>query len=75
LSWKPTRVEASKSGDMAHVSGTYEFSINDASGKPFNDRGKYLEVWKKQADGNWKCAADMWNSDLAASAPATAEKK
>src|SRR5205823_2133575 len=66
LSWKPTRVEASKSGDMAHVSGTYEFSINDASGKPFNDRGKYLEVWKKQADGNWKCAADMWNSDFAA---------
>ena len=75
LSWKPTRVEASKSGDMAHVSGTYEFSINDASGKPFSDRGKYLEVWKKQADGNWKCAADMWNSNLAASAPATAEKK
>jgi ketosteroid isomerase-like protein len=75
LSWKPSRVEASKSGDMAHVSGTYEFSINDASGKPFNDRGKYLEVWKKQADGNWKCAADMWNSDLAASASATAEKK
>ena len=75
ITWKPTRVEASKSGDMAHVSGTYEFSINDASGKPFNDRGKYLEVWKKQADGNWKCAADMWNSDLAASAPATAEKK
>ena len=67
LSWKPTRVEASKSGDMAHVSGTYEFSINDASGKPFNDRGKYLEIWKKQADGNWKCAADMWNSDLAVS--------
>ena len=72
LSWKPTRVEVSKSGDMAHVSGTYEFSINDASGKPFNDRGKYLEVWKKQADGNWKCAADIWNSDLAASAPGPA---
>jgi ketosteroid isomerase-like protein len=75
LSWKPTRVEASKSGDMAHVSGTYEFSINDASGKPFNDRGKYLEVWKKQADGNWKCAADMWNSDLTASASTPSGKQ
>jgi ketosteroid isomerase-like protein len=75
LSWKPSRVEASKSGDMAHVSGTYEFSVNDASGKPFNDRGKYLEVWKKQADGTWKCRADMWNSDLAASSPPTAEQK
>ena len=75
LRWKPTRVEVSKSGDMAHVSGTYEFSINDASGKPFNDRGKYLEVWKKQADGNWKCAADMWNSDLTASASTPSGKQ
>ena len=72
---KPTRVELAKSGDMAWLSGTYELTMNDAAGSPINDHGKYLEVWKKQADGNWKCAADMWNSDLAASAPATAEKK
>ena len=36
------------------VSGTYELTMNDASGKPINDRGKYLEVWEKQTDGNWK---------------------
>jgi ketosteroid isomerase-like protein len=70
ISWQPTRVEVGKSGDMAWVRGTYELTMNDASGKPINDRGKYLEVWEKQSDGNWKCAADMWNSDLAASAPA-----
>src|SRR5256886_1716256 len=75
ITWKPTRVELAKSGDMAWLSGTYELTMNDAAGSPINDHGKYLEVWKKQADGNWKCAADMWNSDLAASAPATAEKK
>ena len=73
VSWKPTRVELGKSGDMAWVSGTYELTMNDASGKPINDRGKYLEVWEKQSDGNWKCAADMWNSDLAASAPGPAD--
>ena len=69
ISWQPTRVQVGKSGEMAWVSGTYELTMNDASGKPINDRGKYLEVWEKQSDGNWKCAADMWNSDLAASAP------
>ena len=73
--WKPTKVKLGKSGGMAWVSGTYELTMNDTSGKPINDRGKYLEVWEKQADGSWKCAADMWNSDLAASAPATGEKK
>lgn len=62
--WKATRVEVARSGDMACVSGTYEWTSNDASGKPVNDHGKYLEVWEKQADGKWKCGADIWNSDL-----------
>ena len=75
INWKTTKVEVAKSGDIAYTTGTYELTMNDASGKPANDRGKYLEVWEKQADGNWKCAADMWNSDLAASASAPAEKK
>ena len=70
ISWKPAKVQLAKSGDMGWVSGTYELTMNDASGKPINDRGKYLEVWEEQSDGNWKCRADMWNSDLAASAPA-----
>jgi ketosteroid isomerase-like protein len=70
ISWQPTRVQVGKSGGMAWVSGTYELTMNDANGKPSNDRGKYLEVWEKQTDGNWKCTADMWNSNLAASSPA-----
>jgi ketosteroid isomerase-like protein len=75
ISWEPAKVQLAKSGDMGWVSGTYELTMNDASGKPINDRGKYLEVWEKQADGNWKCRADMWNSDLAAPGPASSEKK
>ena len=75
ISWRPSKVKLGHNGAMAWVSGAYELTMNDVSGKPINDRGKYLEVWEKQADGNWKCAADMWNSDLAVSAPATAEKK
>jgi ketosteroid isomerase-like protein len=75
LSWKASKVEVAKSGDLACVSGTYEETTIDASGKPINDRGKYVEVWEKQADGKWKCGADIWNSDLPATAPAPAEKK
>ena len=75
ISWRPSKVKLGHNGAMAWVSGAYELTMNDVGGKPINDRGKYLEVWEKQADGNWKCAADMWNSDLAVSVPATAEKK
>jgi uncharacterized protein (TIGR02246 family) len=75
ITWTPAKVKLGKSGEMAWVSGTYELTMNDASGKSANDRGKYLEVWEKQPDGNWKCAADMWNFDLAGPAPAAAEQK
>src|SRR3954447_3134769 len=74
-SWTATNVKAAKSGEMAYVSGTYEFTANDASGKPVTDKGKYVEVWKKQADGKWKCEADIWNSDLPASTAAVSETK
>ena len=71
--WKATKVEVARSGDLAYLTGTYELTENDASGKPVNDRGKYVEVWKKQADGKWKAVADMFNSDLPL--PAPTEKK
>ncbi len=68
ISWKATRVEVAKSGDIGFVSGTYEVTMNDPSGKPVNDHGKYCEVWEKKG-GTWKCGTDIWNSDLPASTP------
>jgi ketosteroid isomerase-like protein len=64
--WKATKVEVARSGDLAYVSGNYEFTEKDDSGKPITDKGKYLEVWRKQLDGSWKCVAGMFNSDLPA---------
>lgn len=68
--WKATKVEVARSGDLAYIAGTYELSESDPSGRPATDKGKYMEVWKKQPDGSWKCVADMFNSDLPSAAPA-----
>lgn len=74
--WTATKVDVS--GNLAYVTGTYEIGETDAAGKPMTDKGKYLEVWKKQADGSWKCVADMFNTNLPAAPPpakeASAEK-
>ena len=64
VSWETTKAEAARSGDLAYTYGTYELTSNDAKGRPATDHGKYSEVWKKQADGSWKCIVDMWSSDL-----------
>jgi len=67
--WTATKVEVAKSGEIGYVIGTWEFKWNDASGKPTGDHGKFVEVWKKQSDGSWKCAVDIWNSDLPLAEP------
>jgi len=63
VSWKITKVEASKSGDLGYVWGSYQLSIRDPQ-NPVNDQGKFVEIWKKQGDGTWKCIVDTFNSDL-----------
>jgi len=70
ISWKPFKIEAAQSGELAYITGTYEMTMNDAKGKPAKEKGKYVEIFKKQPDGSWKVIVDIWNSDLPAAAPA-----
>ena len=64
LTFGPTKVVVAQAGDIAYDIGTYTFQMKGPKG-PVEDKGKYLVVWKKQ-DGEWKVAADMFNSDLPA---------
>jgi len=60
----PTAVEGR--GDLAIVAGNYRITLTPktAGAKPLPvEEGKYLEVLKKQADGSWKIAYDIWNQN------------
>jgi ketosteroid isomerase-like protein len=72
LSWQADKVDVARSSDMAYIVGAYLLTSKDPQGRPTTDRGKFVEVWKKQADGTWKVAADIFNSDLAAQTPGPA---
>ena len=75
VAWKVSKVEVAKSGELGYLYGTYSLAIRDPKGgAPVSDTGKLVEIWKKQADGKWKCIVDTYNSDLPA-APAPAAKK
>lgn len=69
IAWQANKVDVARSGELAYLMGTYEMTTSATGSKPLADRGKFVEVWKKQADGNWKCVADIFNSDLAVAAP------
>jgi ketosteroid isomerase-like protein len=67
LEWTPMWVEAAKSGDIVYVVGSYTMTTRATKGKAARtEHGKYMSVWKKQADGTWKAEANTWNSDAAA---------
>lgn len=66
LTFQAVRVEASNGGDMVYSQGTYTMTTTDPkTKKPVKDKGKYLTVYRKQADGSWKAVADTFNSDSA----------
>jgi ketosteroid isomerase-like protein len=63
ISWQTTKVEVSRSGDLAYSYGPLQTTVDDAEGNPVTDKGKWVTVWKKQPDGTWKVVIDILNSD------------
>lgn len=57
-------------GDLAYVRGRYTMTFSPPGAPPIPDSGKYLEIWRKQADGSWKATRDMFSSDIPLPAPA-----
>jgi uncharacterized protein (TIGR02246 family) len=63
LRFGPTKIEVARSADLAYEIGTFELTLSDQTGKSAASRGKYVVAWKKQANGEWKAAADIFNTD------------
>lgn len=61
LTFETDQLVVSQAGDMALDRGTYRFAATPPGGA-IDDSGKYVVVWRK-VDGEWKVAADIFNSD------------
>jgi ketosteroid isomerase-like protein len=63
IGWQAEKVDVARSGDLGYARGAYQLAFSAPNGEQIEDHGKYVEIWKKQADGTWKCIVDTWNSD------------
>ena len=63
VAWSPIKVEVARSGEQALLIEAYELRFGDPRGARVSERGRRLEIWRKQADGIWKCIVDTWNLD------------
>jgi uncharacterized protein (TIGR02246 family) len=65
----PTTLDVIVQGDLAVETGSYVWTMQQPGGHAMSDTGKYLTVWRQQADGSWKIIRDMNSSNRPPSAP------
>ena len=57
------KIEVARSGDIGYAIDAFEGTGVDSAGDLIPVRGKAIVIWKKQPDGSWKVAADMFSPD------------
>ena len=65
LALQPVQVDVSR--DLGYARGTYVLVATDpASKKAVTEKGRFLTIFRKQADGSWKAIEDMNNAEAPA---------
>jgi predicted ester cyclase/ketosteroid isomerase-like protein len=62
--WNLSDVEIDGAGEVAYVRGSYTMHLSSRARLPF-DKGRYLEVWRKQSDESWKVIRRVFSSEVA----------
>lgn len=62
VTWQPQEVVVSPDGRFGYTAGANQFTAPDPNGVAMTTHGRYLTVWRKEADGSWKCVTDIWNT-------------
>jgi uncharacterized protein (TIGR02246 family) len=62
LTFSSSDLTISEAGDMAVDVGAYHMTMDGPKGKPIEDVGKYVTIFKKVGD-EWKISVDTFNSD------------
>src|SRR5690349_2278434 len=53
VNWLPDYTDASEDGKMGYTYGKYRWYTIDSAGKPFEIKGIFHTVWRRQQDGSW----------------------
>lgn len=71
LTFSPDRVTVAKSGDLAYTQGSWTMTtVDPATKKPMEDKGSYVTVYRKRAEGKWLAVADINTSSVPRAEPA-----
>ena len=61
--------------DLAYLRGTYTMTFTIPGAAPIDEQGKFLQIYRRQPDGSWEMAREIYNSDLPLPVPAPSPAK
>jgi ketosteroid isomerase-like protein len=62
ITWSSDDAVLSPDGNLACLVGTNTVTVNAPDGHPMTIKGRVVTIWRKDPDGEWRCAVDIWNS-------------
>lgn len=63
ITWEPQEAFVAKSGDLGYTVDRILVNFKDQNGKKVDLFEKGVTIWKKDSNGDWKMAIDIWNVD------------
>lgn len=61
IEWKSDKPVFSPDGKMAYMRSTNTMTVPGPNGTLLKLPGRGMTVWRLEADGQWRCAMDIWN--------------
>ena len=62
ISWTPASAAISSDGKLGYTTGQNVVTVAGPDGKLLTIPGRYVTVWRRDADGAWRCVVDIWNT-------------
>jgi ketosteroid isomerase-like protein len=65
ISWTSTDVTFSPDRNLAYMFSQNAVTMNGPDGTPTTTKGRAITIWRREPDGEWRCAVDIWNAEPA----------
>jgi ketosteroid isomerase-like protein len=63
ISWTSSESNVSPDGQFAYLLSENAVTAPDHTGQLTTTRGRAVTVWRRESDGAWRCAVDIWNAE------------
>jgi ketosteroid isomerase-like protein len=65
INWTSTDVTFSPDGNLAYMFSRNAVTMSAQDGTPAITEGRAVTIWRREPDGEWRCAVDIWNAEPA----------